>query len=63
LNCEQIIQKAIKEQSFHTARVYLDNSLRNQWCTLHCTTKLLLYVHHHVCIGESIRESAETALK
>jgi len=26
-------------------------------------TKLLLYVHHRVCIGGSIRESAETALQ
>jgi len=43
----------IKEQSFHTSRVYLDNLLWNQWRWLHCTTKLLLY---HVCIGESIRE-------
>jgi len=35
LNCEQIIQKATKEQSFHTAQVYLDNSIWNQWLTLH----------------------------
>jgi len=30
---------------------------------LHCTTKLLLYVDHRVCIDESIRESAENALQ
>jgi len=26
------------------------------------TTKLLQYLHHHVCISESIRESAETTV-
>jgi len=54
------MQKAIKEKSFHTAQIYLDKSLWNQWHALHkaltvCTS------HHCVCIGESIRESAETA--
>jgi len=42
---------------------YLDNSLWNQWRTLHCTKKLLLYAHHRACIGESIRESALTVLQ
>jgi len=48
--------ESIKEQSLHTAQVYLDKWLWNQWRTLHCTTKLLLYVHHRVCISESIRD-------
>jgi len=56
-------QKAIKEKSFHTAQVYLDNMLWNQWPSLHSTTELLLYVHQRVCIGESIRESPETVLQ
>jgi hypothetical protein len=59
------IQKAIKEQSFHTARVYLDTCQTRYEINdaRYCTTKLLLYLHHRVCIGESIRESAETALQ
>jgi len=49
-------------QTFHPG-VYLDNSLWNQRLTLYCTTKISLYVHHGVCIGESIRESSDTALQ
>jgi len=52
LNCEQIIYRKRSKNNLFTVRVYLDNSLWNQWRTLHCTTK------HFGCIGEIIRESA-----